>query len=53
MPRGCELCLLGAKSFVFITGPCLLGCFYCPMGADRLGRDVIYVNGALPAATIS
>jgi pyruvate formate-lyase activating enzyme-like uncharacterized protein len=44
MPRGCELCLLGAKSVVLITGLCPLSCFYCPVGADRLGRDVIYVN---------
>ncbi|MGC9130604.1 MAG: radical SAM protein [Pyrobaculum sp.] len=42
--RGCELCLLGAKSVIFITGLCPLSCFYCPVGAERFGRDVIYVN---------
>lgn len=42
--KGCELCLLGAKSVIFITGLCPLNCFYCPVGADRFGKDVIYVN---------
>lgn len=42
--RGCELCLLGSKSVIFITGLCPLSCPYCPVGADRFGKDVIYVN---------
>lgn len=42
--RGCELCLLGAKSVIFITGLCPLSCPYCPVSAERFGRDVIYVN---------
>ncbi|AFA38252.1 putative conserved protein related to pyruvate formate-lyase activating enzyme [Pyrobaculum oguniense TE7] len=42
--KGCELCLLGAKSVIFITGLCPLSCFYCPVGDDRFGKDVIYVN---------
>ena len=44
LARGCELCLLGAKSVVFITGLCPLDCFYCPVGTDRFGKDVMYVN---------
>ncbi|ABL87944.1 Radical SAM domain protein [Pyrobaculum islandicum DSM 4184] len=42
--RGCELCLLGAKSVIFITGLCPLSCFYCPVSKERFGKDVIYVN---------
>ena len=42
--RGCELCLMGAKSVIFITGLCPLSCPYCPVSAERFGKDVIYVN---------
>jgi pyruvate formate-lyase activating enzyme-like uncharacterized protein len=42
--RGCELCLLGAKSVIFITGLCPLSCPYCPVSAERFGKDVMYVN---------
>jgi len=44
LPRGCELCLLGLKSVIFITGLCNVKCFYCPVSRDRKGRDVIYIN---------
>jgi Uncharacterized conserved protein related to pyruvate formate-lyase activating enzyme len=42
--KGCELCLLGAKSVIFITGLCPLNCPYCPVSAERFGKDVVYVN---------
>ncbi|MFN7105122.1 MAG: radical SAM protein [Pyrobaculum sp.] len=41
---GCDMCLMGAKSVIFITGVCPLNCFYCPVGSDRFGKDIIYVN---------
>jgi pyruvate formate-lyase activating enzyme-like uncharacterized protein len=44
LPRGCELCFLGLKATIFITGLCDDRCFYCPVSKERLGRDVIYVN---------
>nr|WP_245521950.1 radical SAM protein [Pyrobaculum neutrophilum] len=44
MAKGCELCLLGAKSVIFITGLCPLSCPYCPVSAERFGKDVMYVN---------
>ncbi|MEZ0248068.1 MAG: radical SAM protein [Thermoproteus sp.] len=42
--RGCDLCLVGAKAVVFITGLCRYRCFYCPVDRQRFGKDVMYVN---------
>ncbi|MEL9991036.1 MAG: radical SAM protein [Thermoproteus sp.] len=42
--RGCDLCLVGAKAVIFITGLCRYRCFYCPVDKQRFGRDVMYVN---------
>lgn len=44
MARGCDMCLLGSKSVIFITGLCPLDCFYCPVSRDRFGKDHMYVN---------
>lgn len=34
----------GAKSVIFATGLCGVGCYYCPISPQRKGRDVVYVN---------
>lgn len=34
----------GAKSVVFATGLCGVGCYYCPISQERKGNDVVYVN---------
>ncbi|NPA23012.1 MAG: 4Fe-4S cluster-binding domain-containing protein [Crenarchaeota archaeon] len=52
LPRGCELCLRGLKSILFITGLCNVSCFYCPVSSERRGRDVMYVND-VPASMIT
>ncbi|QOJ78201.1 radical SAM protein [Infirmifilum lucidum] len=46
LPRGCRLCQEGLKTVIFLTGLCPLRCFYCPLGAERKNRDVIFVNEA-------
>ncbi len=44
LPKGCELCFLGLKATIFVTGLCDDGCFYCPVSREKLGKDVFYVN---------
>ncbi|MGC8567125.1 MAG: radical SAM protein [Caldisphaera sp.] len=44
MERGCELCFPGLKAVIFITGICGDSCYYCPIGKDRFGKDLVFVN---------
>ncbi|MFP3348773.1 MAG: radical SAM protein, partial [Thermoproteus sp.] len=31
LAKGCDMCLVGAKAVIFITGLCRYRCFYCPV----------------------
>ena len=41
--KGCQLCSLGAKLVLFVTGECDSNCFYCPIMKERR-QDIIFAN---------
>jgi uncharacterized protein len=44
LPKGCELCMKGLKTVVFITGICPKTCFYCPISEQKHQKDVVHIN---------
>jgi len=47
LPRGCELCMDGLKSVIFVTGLCSDKCFYCPISLTKRRKDQMFVNEVL------
>ncbi len=44
LTKGCQLCVLGNKTVLFITGKCNRHCYYCPLPESRKGKDLVYAN---------
>ena len=44
LPKGCQLCVKGAKLVLFITGLCPRSCCYCPISDKKYKKDVIYAD---------
>ncbi len=42
--QGCQLCVKGRKSVLFITGLCSNNCFYCPIGDEKHKHDILQIN---------
>ncbi|MBD3361253.1 radical SAM protein [Candidatus Woesearchaeota archaeon] len=44
--KGCQLCVKGCKTVIFITGLCSQNprCFFCPISEQKAGKDLVYAN---------
>jgi hypothetical protein len=46
LPVGCQHCVQGTKTVVFLTGVCPRHCAYCPISDYKKDNDVIFANEA-------
>ncbi len=44
LPKGCELCIKGLKSVLFVTGICKVNCYYCPLSHLKKNKDIVVIN---------
>ncbi|MFH1774385.1 MAG: radical SAM protein [Methanobacteriota archaeon] len=51
LPKGCRLCMKGAKVVLFVSGICSRKCFYCPISLKKKNKDQSWVNERLVRKT--
>lgn len=44
LAKGCQQCVQGRKSVLFITGICPANCYFCPISDKKKNKDVICIN---------
>jgi len=44
---GCERCIAGRKTVLFVTGMCSQNCWYCTISANRWQKDEVWANERL------
>lgn len=44
LSKGCQFCVKGEKTVLFVTGLCHKHCFYCPISDQKSNKDVIFAN---------
>jgi len=44
LPKGCQICQMGASLVLFVTGRCGRDCFYCPLSLRRKNVEVVYAD---------
>ncbi len=44
LPKGCRLCVKGAKLVLLTTGVCARKCWYCPLSDEKKNKDVVVAN---------
>lgn len=44
LAKGCQLCVQGRKSVLFVTGLCARHCYFCPISDKKKNKDVVYIN---------
>ena len=47
IPKGCQLCLKGAKAVLFLNGICQKPhhcSWYCPISEERRGKDIAFAD---------
>lgn len=44
LSEGCRRCIEGSKMVLLVTGRCRAGCYYCPVSAEKKGKDPVYAN---------
>ena len=49
---GCEMCIEGRKTVLFVTGHCNADCFYCPVSDQKMHQPHVYVNERFISGTL-